>query len=52
MRVLIGNKQKSNYNYSCGVFGYKDACGSKCDSKCYLCSCNNGYGSCGSAQLA
>lgn len=40
-----------NVNLVCGVNGSTGACDSDCSSKCYLCSCNNGYGSCRTAAV-
>jgi|GEM_PF-2671822 len=39
-------------NFACGVNGATGSCNTDCGSKCYLCSCNNGYGSCRTAALA
>ena len=39
-------------NVVCGVYGSTGACNVDCGAKCYLYSCNNGYGSCLTAVLA
>jgi len=37
--------------YACNSYGTTGACGTDCSSKCFLCSCNAGYGSCTTAVL-